>query len=673
MMRFLLAALFVCTFAQQLDAQVQTTDPLLRPRIGLFGNYAIGLHTASFSSLPTIPNCCPEFSGVTGTGWFAGLTYISPFNSTAQIAIRLHYGQYQAPFSTTENKTIMMSDGTTGPATIRHDLTASFKQISIEPLFGYHLNPEFTLHGGFTAGYLLGTTFDQAEVLVSPSNATFSNDQRQRNVVSGDIPKANQLALGITVGASYDIALNADRTVFLSPEVLFTFSPMPVVSGLSWNTHQIRAGLALSFIPPDVSDDSLSDSELYDFARTITPPTKNTPGIPFTSSVSASGLTEDGRTTGTSSIRIEEFASRRVRPILPYVFFDENSSDVPVRYRRLRDEQTEAFAVENFYNLDAMHTYYHVLNVIGKRMQQDPSASITLTGCTDGTEASRNAGIAASRAAAVKSYLVGTWDVDPSRVNVETRGLPDKPSNEAEVDGRAENRRVEIGSSSPAILAPVESRDTMRVFQPAGIRFQPSIDPRIPIATWTLFVTNNDRIIKTFHDGNPIPPSVDWRIEEQSAYIPHGTSELKYLLVVRDSSGMVIPSPSSKLPISEVTIDSKRSSGGTDKTIDRYSLILFAFDKADLTPANQTVVDDVKGRIQPTSLVRVVGYTDRTGSEDYNQRLSEQRARTVAKALGVGETNASGLGERLPLYNNDTPEGRFYSRTVEVLVETPQR
>jgi OOP family OmpA-OmpF porin len=102
-------------------------------------------------------------------------------------------------------------------------------------------------------------------------------------------------------------------------------------------------------------------------------------------------------------------------------------------------------------------------------------------------------------------------------------------------------------------------------------------------------------------------------------------------------------------------------------------MILFGFDRADLSPANQELVKTIKDRITSSSTARVIGYTDRSGAEEYNQRLSERRSQAVSTALGLPASSASGQGEQLPLYDNATPEGRFYSRTVEVIVETPRR
>jgi outer membrane protein OmpA-like peptidoglycan-associated protein len=213
----------------------------------------------------------------------------------------------------------------------------------------------------------------------------------------------------------------------------------------------------------------------------------------------------------------------------------------------------------------------------------------------------------------------------------------------------------------------------MRVFSPAGVRFTPSIDPQVPIASWTVFISEDERLIKTFHGETALPPSVDWRVAEQEMYIPVGARTIEYMLVARDTTGRVVPSEMKVLPVNEVTIDQKQRSGSQDKTIDRYSLILFGFDKAELTSEHRSLIEAVRGRITPGSQVRIVGYTDMVGSEEYNQRLSQQRASAVAQELRVPNATVVGNGERLPLYDNQRPEGRFYNRTVEIIVEAPRK
>lgn len=75
----------------------------------------------------------------------------------------------------------------------------------------------------------------------------------------------------------------------------------------------------------------------------------------------------------------------------------------------------------------------------------------------------------------------------------------------------------------------------------------------------------------------------------------------------------------------------------------------------------------------PDTTIVIEGHTDSTGSEEYNQLLSERRALSVYRLLaerGVGEYRMStvGYGEFRPVATNDTPEGRQMNRRVEIRV-----
>ena len=75
----------------------------------------------------------------------------------------------------------------------------------------------------------------------------------------------------------------------------------------------------------------------------------------------------------------------------------------------------------------------------------------------------------------------------------------------------------------------------------------------------------------------------------------------------------------------------------------------------------------------PNSLIDVYGHTDSTGSDAYNQTLSENRARTVANYLisqgvSAARIRSQGFGETLPVASNDTAEGRTKNRRVEIKI-----
>jgi outer membrane protein OmpA-like peptidoglycan-associated protein len=103
--------------------------------------------------------------------------------------------------------------------------------------------------------------------------------------------------------------------------------------------------------------------------------------------------------------------------------------------------------------------------------------------------------------------------------------------------------------------------------------------------------------------------------------------------------------------------------------------VLFAFNKSDLTPAGQSQLDSLMGKLQSADVVsiKVIGYTDNVGSQTYNQALSERRASSVAayllnRGLAPDKLTSEGKGESQPVADNETEEGRAKNRRVELRI-----
>lgn len=101
--------------------------------------------------------------------------------------------------------------------------------------------------------------------------------------------------------------------------------------------------------------------------------------------------------------------------------------------------------------------------------------------------------------------------------------------------------------------------------------------------------------------------------------------------------------------------------------------VTFDFGRAELRPefrpSLQALAESL--RDHPSTFIDVMGHTDNVGSAAVNQRLSEQRAQTVANALtsfGVQPARIAtrGYGFTLPVASNDTEEGRAKNRRVEI-------
>ena len=103
--------------------------------------------------------------------------------------------------------------------------------------------------------------------------------------------------------------------------------------------------------------------------------------------------------------------------------------------------------------------------------------------------------------------------------------------------------------------------------------------------------------------------------------------------------------------------------------------VLFDHDSAELKPGVRANIGRTAASLLRVGITRarVEGHTDATGSIDYNQRLSYQRAASVASALQAsgyqaGDLILAGLGESTPIADNATEEGRAQNRRVAVIV-----
>lgn len=103
--------------------------------------------------------------------------------------------------------------------------------------------------------------------------------------------------------------------------------------------------------------------------------------------------------------------------------------------------------------------------------------------------------------------------------------------------------------------------------------------------------------------------------------------------------------------------------------------IFFDFDKFDLLPESLAELNKLTGLLQknPAMKIEIGGHTDNKGSAEYNQKLSEQRARSVyefliAKGIDKNRLSYKGYGLTKPIDTNDTEEGRANNRRTEFKV-----
>lgn len=124
----------------------------------------------------------------------------------------------------------------------------------------------------------------------------------------------------------------------------------------------------------------------------------------------------------------------------------------------------------------------------------------------------------------------------------------------------------------------------------------------------------------------------------------------------------------------EATVETINNGEALRVTFD--SGILFATNSSTLGDASKSALRKLAESLEknPGTDIKIVGHTDNTGSVDYNQTLSEKRAKSVYDYMMVDQGVSSkrmeyeGKGVHEPVADNSTEEGRALNRRVEILI-----
>jgi len=653
----------------QTNAQMQpvqevqaTVDSTVHPEYaGAFIDYQQNIFSANLTGIPGTPSCCPQYNGGGGSGFTIGGMYEFALSEMWFMQLRAAYAIHNGTLTALESKDVLVN-GAPLAAVIEHRIDARISTLGLEAFAGTSPLERLGVYFGGIISYQFQPDFDQKETLVQPEGVgTFENNSRVRNVsLHQSIPNASPIYAGLTGLAAYTLPLSKGGNWFIVPELSYTLAMTRIASDIAWKANIFRVGASIQYAiramiepPPPI----------------VLPPPVKPPPPQLVAAINAVGLDSTGGVTNTANIVVEEFESIAVRPLLTYIFFDENEAELSHRYTQLNDVEAQSFSIDRLHGSTTLDVYHNILNIMGLRLTENPSATISITGCNTATgKEVGNISLSKMRAETVAKYLTDIWKIQPFRMHIDARNLPSTPSNIGDAEGQAENRRVEITSDNESILDPIVTHDIERHVIPGTIRFLPSIISEAGIKAWTLTITHDQKTVRTFSGSSEVDPDIDWNFAND---LPSSTGSVSYKLIASDFAGQQEESAIGSIDINEITVHKKRLEHTEDKVISRFDLILFDFDSPILGHRNDRIVERyIHPEMKAQAKVHIAGYTDRIGDETHNAKLSLQRAQNVAKTLHIVPNQIEGKGEDSPLQSNESPEGRFYNRTVEVTVET---
>ena len=380
-----------------------------------------------------------------------------------------------------------------------------------------------------------------------------------------------------------------------------------------------------------------------------------------------------------ATLTIEELTTIDSSPFLNYIYFDEGASDIPATYA-LFSNQADARSFDERRLKDTMEKHHHILNILGRRLVAHPEARIRIVGCNSNRGAERGKiDLSRSRAEAVKAYLRYIWGIDPARMDVEARNLPEVASAANLSEGRAENQRVEIYTDAPALLDVVKSTYVQNICNTEEIRVSPQIQSGYGIDQWSLKLTGDGKPIGSLEGRGDLQAAYSLMIKDIGLGALSAARAITADIAVTDRKGQSV-NVTADARVQFIKREERMAQKKGYRVLEKYALILFDFNRSDIKAHNKEIVDRIVARIKevPTAAVSITGHTDSIGNPDYNVALSIKRARAAYDQILAGgipkgdNIRYAGTGPHDPLFDNALPEGRALNRTVTVTLEYEQ-
>lgn len=641
-------------------------------------NLGLNLYGSDFSNLGNANTCCPGFTSGFGTGLNFGAGYNYLIDDGYWLFLGLDYTNMNSSFITIENEQINLQGTNKNDAQIEQKVASEINSLGISFGAMYELFESFDASLGYRLGLPSDLSYRQTEILVAPNDGVFKETgNRTRTDVSGLIE--NNVYHSIVGKLAYRLYTSSNKSTYLNPNISFNIGLNSTNDEMNLTPNSINFGVdwAYSFSSsvnsPDIPTKPITTEpkkviEKDIVTSNIEEKKTDTPKViirPVT-------IGQDNKRQDRNEVIIDEVKSIRMVPLLNYIFFEKDSSNLPVRYSTFNKKESYNFNSNNLFEVNTLDIYHHLLNIIGERMMANPKTKLSIVGTKSEIEDGELAKILPiERAKTIRNYLVNTWGIADKRLMISSLDKPSLPSTSSEKESIEENQRVELYSTDEVLLAPLLLNDTLYTPITKEIDFYTILDTNVKDFSWNFRVFSDENSPYYDESGRLEPPlTTKIILSEDIAGQIKNNNELLYrfdLVNALEERENV----TGRINVTINSLEQKEREKANDIRIDKYSLILFDFDKFELNDKNSKILSIVKKNITKDSELLISGYSDKIGDYDYNKTLSKKRTESVSLQFPNNKKELFPYGESIILFNNNLPEGRFYSRTVTIKAITP--
>ena len=584
-----------------------------------------------------------------GVGWYlAGVVEYRP-NPVWGGILQIGYDDRRGEFNETPC-----------PCGEKSNLETWISYFSIEPSLRIApFSDGFYIFGGPRIGFNWALNIPKSS---TRDEKTFVYTQGTNIASKGEFSKMNETVFSGQIGIGYDIALasspndknQVDFSPFISYQPYFGQDPRSVES---WAVSTLRVGFTIKYGRGAIIRHPAVPLAVVE--REIQFSLRAPKAVPIKHRV------------------------RETFPLRNYVFFEEESSEIPNRYVMLTKDQATSFKEEQVQEFQPtsmtgrsvrqMTVYYNILNIFGDRMKRSPGTTLSLSGASP----EKGSAFGKERAETIKRYFVDVFGIDSSRITTEGRDEPLIPS---ETPGgtkelarlEAGDRRVDIESNSPELMIQVGGAPH---YMPKPVQIVEEVEDPLDshvifyvvgakelLASWSLEITDDQGKIQRY--GPSTRDQED--ISGNTILGDRSQGDYKVAMLGETKGGKFVRK---ERPLHLV----RRVEPGKD--VVRFR-ILFDFDKSKTIASYDKFLTEVVVPLIPDSGVVIIhGHTDNIGEEAYNENLSNERAKDAQSIIERAIANSGkkgitfetfGFGENNPTFYNFFPEERFYNRSVVI-------
>lgn len=555
---FLLCAFLLFSFSAGLIAQDSVPRrPFSRSSfpvyVGVGGGYEPGM---AFGEFPVYGG------GSAGCGLFGGgvsvarrgtgeIRFPDLFGGGTGLAARLNVSALAEEFTALPTGTGRVVDtGDSAPRTIEREFRfrSAYTALSFDLLFSWQAMPRLTLRAGPTFGYRFSGRFEQYDTLLGSD--VFENGATRRLMPNGTQFTLRPFGVGVAAGAGYRLpvgerlSIEPDLTVrldILGPVREMRRSVLGGALGLSFlyalgRPEQSEIFPSAAATVPPVADTPF-DTAVEDRPPDVAPPRNDpdeVPEAPLAVTLDVYSLDSASVRSDTAVIPVRVFRERRFVALLPRIYFEKNRGGIPSRYPLLDSAAATVFTVDSIRRTDPERINRHLLDIVGKRLKDNPGTSVRLFGNVSVDETQE---LVKERTGAVAGYLQNVWGIPRERVIVSERELRSDPVDNGTREGREEQRYVEIEFMPQDLAGPVVVEQIAREFSPPGIKLSPAIDSGAVLDSWQIIIRQGEAEVARYSNSGSdgAPQGIPWNIVAGETFIP--SALLVAELTARDTAG----------------------------------------------------------------------------------------------------------------------------------------